>query len=369
MMKKVALITISSVPNYGSVLQAFASKKVIEQMGYSCEIIDYKYPNNWHYEHGTKRSPITYKIGVFLGLKCHHRKVKKLKSFRKRNYQFTSKYKDLTALKKAKWQDYEVIIVGSDQVWNPRFVHGDEAFMLSFIPNSIKKISIASSFACKKLPENYIDVFRKNLSRFDALSVREKNGIDIIKSQLKIQGEVKLLLDPTLLLSKEEWIHNIRRSSFKKEKKYLVLYGLYYAFDPRPQIFNLVAHYAKKYDLEVIAIEGYEAINGINVTNKSDASIEEFIDIFANADMVITSSFHGTAFALNFGVPFLSLTNGMGDDDRQSSLCQMVGLSNYIPYEAINHIPTLNELTIKEESKKKLSELRELSKKWITNNL
>lgn len=366
-MKKAALITISSVPNYGSVLQAFASQVVLEQLGYRCKIIDYKFPNEWHYEHGSVRPRITYKIGLALGLKPHHRKTKRLNAFRQSHYHFTRPYRDLDALRREDWHDYEAVIVGSDQVWNTRFVYGDEAFMLSFVPDDVKKISMASSFACKELPAKYVDRYQKKLSRFAALSVREKNGIDIINHQLGIDKQVELLLDPTLLLSKEEWMRNVKRSSFKKTKKYLVLYGLYYAFDPRPQILDMVAHYAKTYDLDVIAIEGYEPIEGVNVVNKEDATIEEFIDIFANADLVITSSFHGTAFALNFCIPFLSLTKGDGSDDRQSSLCNMVGCNNCLPYKITP--PDWHSLTVNAAVAEALFEIRKQSFIWLKNNI
>lgn len=332
-MRKIGLTTIYSVPNYGSVLQAFATQEILKKLGSDCYIINYKYPNQWHYSIGFKKPKFKSIIMQFLGIRSIHRKQKKLQTFKKKYFHFTKEYCTLDDLRKESWSEYDLVATGSDQIWNSKYLKGDSAFMLSYLPDNIKRISIASSFASKSIPPQYIEKYIKFLSKFDALSVREQNGIDIINKELSIKKEVRVILDPTLLLSKEEWLNLIPRSNFRKTEKYILFYMLDYAFDPKPYIFEVTAYLAKKYKYKIIALEGYkkkEKACGLEMINKTDASIYEFIDLFANADIVITSSFHGTAFAINFGKPLVSIIPNDKGDDRQSTLLTTIGLKQCI---------------------------------------
>lgn len=368
---KIGLVTIYSVPNFGSVLQTYATQEVIRKLGYDCVVLQYKYSNEWHYTKGHARPSLKYRVGLFLGLRSIHRKENKLKSFRKNFFNFSRPYANLDALKAEDWSEYCAVVVGSDQVWNARFTLGDSVFMLSFLPKGVYRISIASSFASKSLPIDLRDKYRKYLSCFDAISVREKNGIEIIKQELLLACDPAIVLDPTLLLSREDWLSLIPRSKLVKKKKYIVLYMLTYAFNPCPYIFDVLRYMSEKYDYDILALEGYtpsELSNGIVMQDKTDSSILDFIDLFANADMVITSSFHGTAFAVNFGVPLISIIPNGGSDDRQSSLLQQIGLENCI-------VPIGTELTginphyNIDSVEQKLSELRNISLSWIKEKI
>lgn len=370
-MKKIGLITIYHVPNFGSVLQTYATQILLEKLGYECNIINYKYPNKWHHMQGTPKQSFKAFIGHLFGIKPAHRKANKLKEFKKEHFKFTRLYKDLDELKNADWSYYDMFVVGSDQVWKSQFTHGDSAFMLSFIPEEKPRISIASSFASKNISDAFKDKYRKYLRKFNAISVREKNGISIIKDELKIECTPEVLLDPTLLLSKEEWLETIPRSTFKKKKKYILLYMLTYAFEPRPYIFDILKHMQQQDDYDILALEGYtpkEDANGLEMIDKTDSSIPEFIDMFANADIVVTSSFHGTAFAINFGIPLISVVPNGDEDDRQTTLLKSVGLGSCIaahkkPIEEIRQNYNVCKL------QDKLSDLREASIKWIKENL
>ena len=222
-MKKIGLITIYHVPNYGSVLQTYATQVLLEKMGLECEIINYKYPNEWHHSLGRPRPTFRTFLGCLLGLTPAHRKANKLIKFKKENFKFTRLYNSLDELKSADWSKFDVFAVGSDQVWKSHFTLGDSAFMLSFIPDDKHCISIASSFASKSIPEPFREKYKKYLSKFAAISVREQNGVDLIRKELGIECTPQVLLDPTLLLSKDEWLTLIPRSSFKKKKKYILL--------------------------------------------------------------------------------------------------------------------------------------------------
>lgn len=368
---KVGLVTLYHVPNFGSVLQAYATQEVIRKLGYECMVIKYKYPNEWHYSQGRLKSSLKYKIAYLMGLKPAHRKAKKLEMFRRKFLNFSHPYKNLEELKAEDWSGYQAVTVGSDQVWNARFTFADSVFMLSFLPQSIHRFSIASSFAAKTLPEKVRDKYYKYLSRFDAISVRENNGINIIIKELGIKCSPRVLLDPTLLLSHEDWLSLVPRSKFVKRKKYILLYMLTYAFEPRPYIFNVLKYMQRKYNYEILALEGYTSpkhANGVVMQNMTDSDVSMFIDLFNNADMVVTSSFHGTAFAVNFGIPLLSIIPEDKGDDRQTNLLNIIGANNCIT----NLGKKLNELSPfyeKNRTDQILKLTRKSSLEWIKEKL
>ena len=371
MKKRIGLITIYHVPNFGSVMQTYATQILLEKLGMECNVINYKYPNEWHYSKGRPRPSFKSFIGHLFGILPAHRKANKLNGFKRKHFNFTKSYKSLDELKSADWSGFDMFAVGSDQVWKAQFTLGDSAFMLSFIPDDKYRISIASSFASKNVPEEFIAKYKKYIGKFNAISVREQNGIDIIKNDLELNHTPEVVLDPTLLLSKEEWMNIVPRSRFKKTKKYILLYMLTYAFEPRPLIFDIIKHLQEQDDYEVIALEGYtpkELAQGIEMIDKTDSSIPEFIDLFANADVVVTSSFHGTAFAVNFGIPLVSVVPEGNNDDRQSTLLKSINLGCCIA----NSNTELTEIKYrydKSNSLKDLQLLREKSIHWISRNI
>ena len=371
MKKRVGLITIYHVPNYGSVLQTYATQVLLEKLGAECYIINYRYPNEWHYSKGRPRPSFKSFIGHLFGILPAHRKANKLNDFKKKHFKFTKLYKSLDELRSTDWSNFDMFAVGSDQVWKAHFTLGDSAFLLSFIPEDKYRISIASSFASKNVPDKFIEKYKKHLGKFNAISVREQNGIDIIKNDLGLDYRAKVILDPTLLLSKEQWMEIVPRSNFKKKKKYILLYMLTYAFEPRPYIFEVIKNLQSQDDYEVISLEGYtpkEQAMGIEMIDKTDSSIPEFIDLFANADIVVTSSFHGTAFAVNFGTPLISIIPNDKGDDRQSSLLRQVGLENCIVpigTDLKTIIPEYN----KECIEKNLSAIRNNCLNWIKEQI
>lgn len=238
--KEIGLITIYHVPNYGSVLQAYATQKILENAGATCSMLNYRYPNEWHIRKDSLRKrSLKAKVALLLGLKSAHRKSKKLSSFRKKYYHFTKEYESLDALKKEDWSGYDAFCVGSDQVWNSRFTLGDSAFMLSFVPDDKFKFSLASSFSANIVPMDFKEKYRKFLAKFDVLSVREQNGNDIVENDLKLPQKAQVVLDPTLLLNKAEWLEEFPVKEEAKEK-YILVYVLTYAFESRPYVYEVI---------------------------------------------------------------------------------------------------------------------------------
>lgn len=368
-MNKVGLVTIYSVPNYGSVLQAFATQHVIELLGHECVIINYLYPNKLQGKHFSFLGLIK---GIIrrLGIIPHHRKQKILRSFVKNQLHLTKVYPDFNSLNTEDWSDYHLFVAGSDQIWNYRFTKGDNVFLLSFLPDGIKRISIASSFAQIEIPLDMVERYKVELQKFESISVRELNGQSIINGQLHIDKNVFLCLDPTLLLSKDVWLRIFPQKSPIKRNPYILLYILSYAFNPNMNLLDIINYCMNIFpNREILVMSGYSKIkHKVKATNVEGCSISTFIHLFANADLVITSSFHGTAFALNFQRPLLCITPSKQSDDRQSSLLKLLGVENSKVY-AGQDVHQINPYYSTEFVKNKLESLRSCSLSWISNAL
>lgn len=370
-MRRVGVITMHYVRNYGSALQAFATQKIIEKLGYDCEIIDYTYPNKFQYERGRKHTTLSLKSKVarFLNLKPGHRKYNRVGTFLRKNLHLTRNYKDHDDLM-ANPPSYDIYVTGSDQVWNPLHMYGDSVFFLKFAPEGSCKVAFSSSFALKSIPEQYVESYKAWLSEYRHISVREKNGTDIIKSL--IGRDVPVTLDPTLMLSSNDWISLLgRKRNPYKGKKYILLYMLGYAFDPEPYIYEVVKELQAKTGLDVYTLSPPpKDFFYNNLRDCSDVSPVGFIELFEYASYVVTSSFHGTAFAVNFGVPLYSIVNNDGkkEDDRQRTLLEMLGLQNCIVEKGtpMNTINPRYDIKTKDQA---LDDARRQSLEYISNAL
>lgn len=372
---KVALMTIFQVPNYGSVLQTFATQEVLENLGYECDVINYKYPNAWHFKHGWRKPSLIMGIkrGITKNLKFIGSQFYTTEQFRKKYINLTRQFKSLDDLQSEDWIQYDAVIAGSDQLWNPRHLKGDSAFMLSFA-EEVRKISIASSFANDTIPSVLIEKYRKYLGEFSAISVREEGGQRLISETLKLKLQPELILDPTLLLSGKEWSKalNLDKCHMDKvqSKKYLLLYILDYAFQPRPLIIEAAKKMADKCGCEEILTfsnPDSDEAKLLNAKSLKGCSVENFLVYFKDATAVVTSSFHGTAFAVNFGKPLVSVTPADGDD-RQRSLLRMLGIED-CAVRCNDEEYSLNPYYDASEVRSKLDAHRKDNISWIQSSL
>ena len=163
-MKRIGLLTMHRVINFGSILQAYATQLVVEKFGYDCTIIDYQYPNKIHPQ---DRVNLITRVGRFiLQLKngCPYYKQKKeFARFQRNNLKLSRHYSSKRDLQENFDSYYDAVIVGSDQTWNVRHIGEDDSFLLPFVSDDVKKISYASSAARKTLPQKYEKTFKKML--------------------------------------------------------------------------------------------------------------------------------------------------------------------------------------------------------------
>lgn len=336
---KIGLITMSNVYNYGSALQTYATIKSIEKLGLSVEIIDYDFPSRFRY--GLKRY-FKNIIKLPLGL-SDAAKPDKFHKFWATYYPLSQHYTrtDLVADSPC----YDIYLVGSDQVWNPN--HGDTTFLLDFVKDSnAKRVSYASSIGTNSLPDKYAESFRREISKFAYIGVREESDIATV---MKYSGmAAKWVCDPTILLEKDEWmklIDNKKSKSKKIKEGYILAYILDYAYDPYPFAYRLIEQVSAKLNLPVIFLDakmqqrfksGYKCINNCGPL--------DFLSLLANASFIITTSFHGTAFASNFGTPFYSLIKSYDfADTRMLSFLNKIGAQSRIV--ECNKMPNIDFLS------------------------
>lgn len=324
-MKKIGIITFNETLNYGAILQAYALQKYIESLGYEAKIIDYfceainkrEFPNSMHDVTGIKEQ-----IKFVFGKKNREKKTIKFTSFEKEWMDITSRKFDKSNISDTN-NDFDLFISGSDQVFNMSLTGGDTSYFLDFVKDNSKKCTYAASFGYTTIPEMYRKQTKEMLDKeFKFLSVREKQGVDIISKLCGISSEV--VVDPTLLLDKKQWLSYLGLEKSKSEN-YILVY--------LPHDKKTVFSFAKKLAYET----GYE-IKYVNITyipypgvkNYYDFSPREFLEMLNNAAYVVTGSFHGTAFSINFEKEFFyedSAASGK-NGSRVANLVRIAGLEN-----------------------------------------
>ncbi len=331
-MKKIALVTCY-VDNYGACLQAFALQKTLIDIEGNCDIIRYSPYKEYH-------KPTLF-FSIVEGLKDIRRLCKY------RNYSYTlSRKKCFRAYRKSyllfseTWYNnieelysnppaYDAFVTGSDQLWNP-LIHNNsnnKAYFLDFVPEGKKRIAYAPSIGVSSLPDEFEfkDEMAQMLKKFDAISTREKTGADIVE-QL-IGQDCRVVLDPTLLLDRDIWSEIARKPDISEPYIFCYLFG-----DP-DYIGQFVQYAEQKTGYKVVVIPFHEREYNSSHMKIKKAGPLEFIGLIKNAALVITDSFHATAFSINFNVPFYSLLRNTSTElnnmnSRITNILSMVGLEN-----------------------------------------
>ena len=341
MEKKIGIITMHKVINYGSALQAYALQRKIENLGYKCFLIDYLFPNEFHQTKRTLRLSIRQILnGIFRRLLflLFYKRGKQLQLFTlfwKENFQLTETYRNQKEIFDNP-PDFNVYVTGSDQVWNPIHMKGDPTFFCDFIKNGNRRISYAASFSSGAIEENYAITYKNLLNKYTAISVRENKGIKIVRN-LTLKN-VRCVCDPTLLLTKDDYAKLSINSTVKIDKPYILAYILSYNFNPYPTIQETINRIAKETKLPVV----YLLCNTLNFTFKFNSKIisaagpNEFLWLFQHASYIVTSSFHGVAFSLIFEKQFYAIVEKNHKDSRINSLLEETGTDNRLIFTGSN---------------------------------
>ncbi len=320
-MKNIGILTLQYALNYGGLLQCYALKETLKGMGYNPVIID-RIPDGFGLKYVFKRTfvhPFTQKN--YAGMRrCELRPMSKP----------VYSSKDLEELLK----DFDACVVGSDQVWRKGIfsVAGDYFFQNVNIPNVIK-IAYAASLGVseweydKKETEEISDA----LAKFKAISVREADGIDMLKNHCHVFA--KNVLDPTLLADVDIYKPLIEKSK-KSGRGKIVTYILDWT-DEKRKIVEQIESLLDKNSLDINPVENKNSTLYGRLF-KDGVTVYDWVKLVSTADYVITDSFHGTVFSIIFGRPFTTIGNIERGMARFTSLLGMFGLQNRLVLGPVN---------------------------------
>lgn len=359
-MRKIGVLTFSDSKNYGALLQAFALREYVADLGFNCNIINYQNPK-------TKYSQVSLlrRIGsIFAPFLENKIRKRKTAQFRMQNMKMEQKHIGVEDLKSLT-DMYDVFIVGSDQVWNPFINRFDSAFFLSFASDKNKRISYAASFGGKKMDKSYLENNLGYLKRFDAISVRESESAELLKAETGIVAET--VVDPTFLLTKDDWINKLKLDVTPAKEKYVLCYVMLGNPDLVEKIYQVAKSIADKEHLKIITLgkKSYAKPIGVEILDGTAAPIE-FVQYILNAEYVVTNSFHGTAFSIILRKRFFTvLKKGFNLNLRLENLLQSFSLTSRLVYMDSSEENNLLETIDYEATDSKLNTEIEKSKRFL----
>jgi hypothetical protein len=337
---KIAIFTQPLGRNYGGIMQAWALQQVLKRQGHEVVTIDRQ----------QDVPSLLYKIArycyrVFMNAlgnrrmavnleKCLPYIQKNTLKFISDNISISEKI-DSTVQLKSHFDnaEYEAVVVGSDQTWRPKYSPKIENYFLDFLNGKeIRRIAYASSFGVDywEYTEAQTRLFSFLVKQFDAISVREASGLELCQRCLGV--EAQHVLDPTMLLDKEDYTHLIGKERLKNKNQ-----GVFVYFLDKTAEKLLIAKKASEDTCEHIYSAQAKFAVGDNVAANIDDYVmpdpRDWLAGFANAKYVLTDSFHGMVFSIVFNKPFVAIVNPKRGASRFYSLANKLGLESRLVYE------------------------------------
>lgn len=375
---RIGILTLPLHTNYGGILQAYALQTVLERMGHEVVVFDCPLRK---FELPIWKKPLCYSKRIIKryilqdkATLINKEKIdfEKERYFRKNTQIFINAHIHRNAVRKLediKEDDIDAIVVGSDQIWRMLYFksmwftkRAANAFLAFTAGWNIKRIAYAASFGNNnpEIPEGEIEDCKQAISKFDAVSVREKNGVKICKDLFGI--DAKWVLDPTMLLQLSDYIKLIGNK--KDENSHGMLMS--YVLDEYPEVAELRSKIAKEKNLKV---------NISNVAdNGSDKSgvlpqppVEHWLQSFLDADYIINDSFHACVFSILFHKQFTVYGNKDRGMERFTSLLSMFGLEDRLVTN-VNEYKPLPDIDYTKVDKI-LNEKRKEAVVFLKNNL
>lgn len=291
---RIGIVTIIDDFNYGNRLQNYAVQKKLSK--YKTITID----NDINYFSLLVRKLKMLKICV-----DPHNERNRYKNFYMFNRNINFSKRMYSSKNKLKFlNNYDYLIVGSDQVWNPNFGRLNDLDLLSFADNN-KRIAFSASFGVNDIPDNMKLKVGEELKKFKAISVRENRGKEIVE-ELTGRKDIEVLVDPTMLLTAEEWDKVSKKPKMLNYKKFILNYFLGNLSDSRRK------------EIERVAVENNcEIINLMDINSPFySCGPSEFLYLEKHAFLICTDSFHSCVFAILYNRPFIVF-------DRDDNLVSM----------------------------------------------
>lgn len=294
---RVGIVTICDFNNYGNRLQNYATQEVLKSLGCVTEtIVNTPWP-----ETPTPEPRASFREVATMLARLPWEKVRELAKARRLSgcRQFTSRHIVETPfivvagdVPEGLADRYDVLVTGSDQVWNPTWGHGAALDFLTFAPKA-KRVAFAASFGLDRLPSDRAADYAAALADMASISVRERGGADLVRA---LTGrDVPVLIDPTLMLSARHW-RSLSAPARATRSGRLVTYFL---GEPKPEQRAWISAVSRSHRLRVVELASRR--DPLHYA----ASPEKFLGLLASASLVATDSFHGAAFSILFERPFV----------------------------------------------------------------
>lgn len=351
-MKKLGIITWYW-GNYGSILQAYALQKTLSELGYDCETV-------CHCVNGKTFTRLKYRLkhmGIPQTFKFYFKKVytkfylkaKNLhisrredifRNFIEKNILLSRNRYNNSNFEKCS-DEYDVLVCGSDQIWNPNFTFLSEFYWLGFASKNTIKVSYAPSLGVKEITTKQSVIIENFLQSFSGISVREKSSELVLKKVLGNKFDIQTVLDPTLLLEKEKW------SSVSEGRSVPDNYLFAYLIRGSQKQRNYITNIAKEMKLKLVVYPFLEldSIERDEFTwgdmRVFEDSPFDFIEKIRNASLIITDSFHCSVFSIIYHKDFYVLRKANDKTSqfgRLDNLLTMFGQSERIisEYDSFN---------------------------------
>ena len=364
-MIKVGTLTFHRACNNGAVLQAQALVDALnnipeveaEIIDYRCEKIDYAYTPQFCFYNC---NPIKGAIKFLLRAKSIEDRNVRFNIFRNKYLKISDDEYDRNSINEAS-NRYDLVICGSDQIWNYELTGNDEVYLLGFLNGAEKKASYAVSFGLTKIDQAHKKIYRALIGDIQDISVREEEASSLVKA---LTGKSSCVhIDPVFLKSREQWekmVQNISR------KRYVLIYmvGMGNIVDEMVQFAQKLAQ-IHGLDLLFMNTE-YIPYLYPKVEHVKDASPNQFLSYIYNADYIVTNSFHATCFAIIFQKCFYTEVAGK-KGGRAIHLLKMCGLESHIIKKGLKDYPDEKkdnwynvEQILKREKKRSIDYLEEV---------
>lgn len=323
---KIGIITFHNALNAGAILQAYALQTFLTQLGHTVEFIDYAPSRKYTLRNYIAKSPIAM-LKKWLNI-YHGKKYMKYGNYNKILTLSPNTYKNYEELKKCP-PEYDIYIAGSDQIWN-FYTSLSPAYMLDFVPLGKKKISYAASMGQCRIDKSLYEDFKTKLKSFNAISLREKNGVDFVNTLFKGEKLAHQTLDPTLLIDTNYYYKIIDNVKVKPEH-YICTYILAKLDKENSEIINSIKSRLK---LNIINVRNPDTCIWLTHAQNTIVTPYKWLYFIKNSDFVICCSFHAVVFSLIFHKPFIAIIppieKNKGGNMRINSLLNEFELTNRI---------------------------------------
>ena len=359
-MKSIGIITIHNCQNnYGGALQCFALYYYLQSLGVNVEVIDLHRPNNIDFIDSVRFREMRSSIGIRAFIKGWLKEIFGIKKLRNtkyyKKYNRVAEERFMTFNAKVKMSSpycyipdlyrnppqYDIYISGSDQLWNPEQPYCLEPYFLTFVKDkNSKKISYGTSIGLTKLRSSEIKSFKRWLSSYDFISVREQQACDLLESMML--RPIERVPDPTFLLNQKVW--NEMAKSPQDSQHYILIFYLGH----NEEMIKKGIEIAQRKGCKVKVIDqNYSYLYNPFVEVVADAGPLEFIGLIKNAWLVLTNSFHCTVFSIIMGARnfYTYIAPDSSRGSRIEDLLKIFQLSNHI-VTSVNAIPSFEQLNL-----------------------